>query len=54
MYNRKFDIKNDRDFCHLNKMENKILPMLDEIKDDDKKMVLKDYIRTIFFNQWKS
>lgn len=44
MYNRKFNIK--RDFRDLNEMENKILP---QIKNDE----VKDYVRKIFFNQYK-
>lgn len=51
MYNRKFDIK--RDFSAVNEMENKVLPMLDEIKDQQKRDTLKNYVSIIFFNQWK-
>lgn len=52
MKNRKFDIK--KDFSELNEMENEVLPMLDEIKDEHKKQVLKEYIRTIFMKQFKT
>ena len=52
MKNRKFDIK--KDFAELNEMENKIFPMLDEIKDYEKKDDLKNYIRILFQKQFKS
>ena len=52
MNNRKFDIKED--FAELNEMQNKVLPMLDEIKDQHKRDTLKNYIRIIFFNQFKT
>lgn len=51
MHNRKFDIK--KDFLELNEMENEIFPMLDEIKDEEKREILKDYIRDSFFKQFK-
>ena len=51
MYNRKFDIQ--RDFSAANEMENKIFPMLNEIKDQHKRDTLKNYVRIIFNNQWK-
>ena len=51
MENRKFDIK--KDFLELNEMENKILPMFDEIKDVDKREILKGYVRSNFFKQFK-
>ena len=51
MHNRKFDIK--KDFHELNEMENKILPMFDEIKDVDKRELLKDYVRSSFYKQFK-
>ena len=44
MYNRKFDIK--KDFQELNEMENTILS---QVKDEN----VKNYMRKIFFNQWK-
>lgn len=52
MINRKFDIK--KDFTELNEMENKILPMLDEIKCHDKKEDLKNYIIILFHKQFKN
>ncbi len=51
MYNRKFNIR--RDFSEVNKMQNVIFPMIDEIKDDEKRKILKQYVRDTFFNQWK-
>ena len=45
MYNRKFNIQ--KYFGELNKFENEILP---KIKDD----YLRNYVRIIFFNQWKT
>lgn len=51
MKNRKFDIK--KDFAELNEMENKVLPMLDEIEDQYKRDLLKNYIRILFKNQFK-
>ncbi len=51
MYNRKINIK--RDFSEINEMQNKVLPMLDEIKDQHKRDTLKNYVRIIFFNQYK-
>ena len=44
MYNRKFNIR--RDFSELNEMQNVILP---KVKNED----VKNYIRKIFFNQYK-
>jgi hypothetical protein len=44
MYNRKFNIK--LDFGKLNEMENEVLP---KIKDEQ----TKQYVRDIFFNQFK-
>jgi hypothetical protein len=52
MKNRKFDIK--KDFAELNRMQNKMLPMLDEIKDEEKKDQLKTYIRNLFFDKFKT
>jgi hypothetical protein len=52
MKNRKFDIK--KDFAELNRMQNKMLPMLDEIKDEEKKDQLKTYIRNLFFDKFKN
>lgn len=60
MYNRKFNIH--KDFSELNDMENKILPLIDkmELKDalnedenEYKRNLLKNYVREIFFNQFK-
>lgn len=45
MYNRKFNVK--KDFSSINEMENVILPM---VKNEE----VKNYIRKIFFNQYKS
>ncbi len=53
MHNRYLDIK--RDFSEVNEFQNYILPKIDGadwIKQEDKQIV-KDYIRKIFFNQWK-
>ena len=53
MKNRYLDIK--KDFSEVNKFQNYILPKIDSadwIKQEDKQIV-KDYIRKIFFNQWK-
>lgn len=44
MYNRKFNIK--KDFAELNELENEILP---KVKDE----TVKNYIKKIFFNQYK-
>ncbi len=51
MYNRKFNIK--KDFSELNDMENKVFPMLDEIKEQHKRDTLKNYISILFHNQFK-
>lgn len=60
MYNRKFNIK--KDFKELNYMQNTILPLIDNmdyknaINEDEnkyKKDLLKNYIRILFFNQFK-
>ena len=53
MHNRYLDIK--KDFSEVNEFQNYILPKIDGadwIKQEDKQIV-KDYIRKIFFNQWK-
>ncbi len=52
MYNRKFNIK--KDFHALNEMENEILPICNEIADEGEQNALKNYIRKIFMNQYKS
>lgn len=52
MYNRKFNIK--KDFHALNEMENKIMPIANQIKDEGERNALKSYIRTIFKNQFKN
>ena len=44
MYNRKFNIK--KDFSELNDLENEILP---QIQSEE----VREYIRKIFFNQYK-
>lgn len=51
MYNRKFDI--NKDFDELNELENRIMPIIRKIQDEDEKEVLTEYIRKIFNNQWK-
>lgn len=60
MYNRKFNIK--KDFHELNGLENEIMPLIDKMEysnaiDEDenkyKKDFLKNYVRILFFNQWK-
>jgi len=53
MKNRYFNIR--KDFGELNDFENYVLPKIegaDWTKTEDKEIV-KDYIRKIFFNQWK-
>jgi len=53
MYNRKFNIK--RDFGAINKLENKIFPLLKkEVKNEDSFKELSQYIWDIFFNQYKN
>ena len=52
MKNRKFDIQ--KDFEELNRMQNKMLPMLDEMKDEEKRDQLKTYVRNLFFAQFKN
>jgi hypothetical protein len=51
MYNRKLDIK--RDFSKLNELENKILPIIRNIKNLEDQMCLESYVRNIFSNQFK-
>lgn len=51
MYNRKFDTH--RDFHELNELENRIMPIVRKIHDEDEKEVLTAYLREIFNNQWK-
>lgn len=60
MYNRKFDIK--KDFKELNDLENEIIPLIDKmdyknaLNEDEnkyKKDLLKNYLRVIFYNQFK-
>lgn len=43
-YNRKFNIK--KDFSQVNELESKILPQTESEE-------VKEYVRKIFFNQWK-
>lgn len=51
MHNRKFDIQ--KDFHLLNEMENKILPICDSVENEETRKILKEYIRKIFFQQFK-
>ena len=60
MYNRKFDIK--KDFSKLNELENTIIPLIDKMdyqealddsQSEEKRDLLKNYIREIFNNQFK-
>ena len=61
MKNRKFDIK--KDFQELNEMENEIMPLIDKMnyqnalneeENQHKKDLLKNYVRTLFTNQFKN
>ena len=61
MKNRKFDIK--KDFKELNDLENEIMPLIDnmdyknalnEEENQYKKDLLKNYIRILFQQQFKS
>lgn len=61
MKNRKFDIK--KDFQELNEMENEIMPLIDKMnyqnalnekENQYKKDLLKNYVRTLFTNQFKN
>jgi hypothetical protein len=61
MYNRKFDIK--KDFNELNGLETEIMPLIDkmvykdalnEAENEYKINFLKNYVRDIFFNQYKN
>lgn len=61
MKNRKFDIK--KDFSELNEMENEIIPLIDKMdyknalneeENQYKKDLLKNYIRVLFYQQFKS
>ena len=51
MYNRKFNVK--KDFSELNELENVVLPIVRNIKNNDKKILLENYLRKIFNNQFK-
>jgi hypothetical protein len=51
MYNRKFNIK--KDFYELNKLENVIIPIIRDIKNETEKAILSEYVRKIFDNQYK-
>ncbi len=60
MYNRKFDIK--KDFSKLNELENTIIPLIDKMdyqdalddsQSEEKRDLLKNYVREIFNNQFK-
>lgn len=62
MKNRKFDIK--KDFQELNELENEIMPLIDKMdyqnaalddgESEDKRNLLKNYIRTLFHKQFKN
>lgn len=61
MKNRKFDIK--KDFQELNELENEIMPLIDKMdyqdalddgESEDKRNLLKNYIRILFHNQFKN
>ena len=52
MYNRKFDIK--KDFEKLVELEYKISPIIRSIKNEEDKILLENYTRQIFNNQWKT
>ena len=53
MKNRYFDIR--KDFGELNDFENYILPKIEgaDWKTKEEMSIVTDYIRKIFFNQWK-
>ena len=51
MVNRKFDVK--KDFNKLNELENEIMPIIRGIKNENEKIILTDYVRKIFDNQFK-
>jgi len=53
MINRLFNIK--KDFHNLNELENEIMPIIDKAKFNRfrDKVLIKDYIRKIFNNQWR-
>ena len=51
MVNRKFDVK--RDFHELVELEHTIMPIIRGIKNEDQKIILMDYVRKIFDNQFK-
>ena len=46
MEKRKFNIK--KEFSELNDMENKVFPMMDEIMDQNKRDIMKNYISRLF------
>jgi len=53
MYNRKFDIK--KDFEAINELENQIIFLLKkEVKNKDSYKEISQYIRKIFYNQYKN
>jgi len=61
MKNRKFDIK--KDFHELNELENEIMPLIDKMdyqdalddgESENKRNLLKNYIRALFHNQFKN
>jgi len=51
MINRKFNVK--RDFHELMELEHKIMPIIRGIKNEDQKIILTNYVRKIFDNQFK-
>jgi len=53
MINRLFNIR--KDFHNLNELENEIIPIIDKAKFNqlEDKVLIKDYIRKIFHNQWR-
>ena len=51
MYNRKFNVK--KDFYELNELENTIMPIIRGVKNEDQRIVLENYMRKTFNNQFK-
>ena len=51
MYNRKFNIKID--FDKINKLENVIKPLIETIPNEKDKEDVMNYVREIFYNQFK-
>lgn len=50
MYNRQFNVK--KDFSELIELEQKIMPIIRDIKNSDEKIILESYVRKVFNNQW--